>query len=68
MTRYVAPTGSDTGNNDCTTAATPCQTIAHAVGQANDGDTLDLAAGTYNEPSLVIEKHLMIEGQGVVVW
>ena len=31
------------------------------------GDTLDLAAGTYNEPGLVIDKALTIQGQGVVV-
>jgi hypothetical protein len=66
VTRYVAPTGNDTGN-DCTNPANPCATIAHAVAQANDGDTLDLAEGTYVEPGLVIDKNLLIQGQGVVV-
>ena len=53
--------------NTCTNAATPCATIAHAVSQANPGDILDLAAGTYNEPGLVITKALNIQGQGVIM-
>ena len=65
-TRYVAPTGSNAFNN-CTDQAHPCATIAHAVSHANDGDTLNLAGGTYNEPGLTIEKELNIEGQGVIV-
>ncbi len=65
-TRHVATTGSD-ACNDCTDGSEPCATIAYAVAQANAGDTLDLAAGTYNEPGLVIEKTLLIQGQGVVV-
>ena len=39
----------------------------HAVSQANDGDTLDIAAGVYLEPGLVIDKELTIQGAGVVV-
>ncbi len=66
VTRYVATTGSDTGN-DCTDQLSPCATIAHAVSQAVNGDTLDLAAGTYNEPGLVIDKYLHIQGAGVIV-
>jgi hypothetical protein len=64
--RYIATTGDDT-TNDCTNQAAPCATIAHAVGQANPGDTLDLAAGTYHEPGLVIDKTLNVQGQGVLV-
>jgi len=64
--RYVAIAGSDSGN-DCINPVNPCVTIAHAVGQANDGDILDVAAGTYTEPGLLIEKNLIIQGQGVVV-
>ncbi len=64
--RYVATAGSDSGN-DCINPVNPCVTIAHAVGQANDGDILDVAAGTYTEPGLLIEKNLIIQGQGVVV-
>ena len=46
--RYVATTGIDTGN-DCTGALTPCATLAHAASQANSGDTIELAAGVYEE-------------------
>ncbi|MCH8960726.1 MAG: hypothetical protein IH820_05225 [Bacteroidetes bacterium] len=63
--RYVAMAGNDAG--DCTNSLDPCATLAYAVGQANNGDIIDLAAGTYNEPGLLIEKNLIIQGQGVVV-
>ena len=66
-TRYVAPSGEDAFNN-CTDQTQPCVTIAQAVSQANPGDTLDLAAGTYTlSMSLLIDKALTIQGQGVVV-
>lgn len=66
VTRYVAPTGSD-GGNDCTDALNPCATLTHAVAQANDGDTIDVAAGTYAEPGLWIDKKVFIQGAGVIV-
>jgi len=66
VVRYVALTGSDI-ENACRDVLNPCATLARAVNQANDGDIIDLAAGTYNEPGLVIEKNLFIRGQGVVV-
>jgi len=66
--RYVAEGGDDMGgSNDCTSQGSPCRTLTHAVNQANNGDTIDMAAGIYNEPGLVIEKNLIIQGQGVVV-
>lgn len=66
-TRYVATDGRDTFNN-CTVEADACDTIAHAVSQANAGDTIDLAAGIYTlSVSLLIDKALTIQGQGVVV-
>ena len=67
VTRYVAPTGSDT-SNDCANAATPCATLAHGIAQANPGDTLDVAPGAYAELGLVIDKALYFEGQGIIVW
>ena len=64
-TRYVATDGRNAFNN-CTVQADACATLAHAVNRANAGDTLDLAAGTYDE-SLVIDKALNIQGAGVIV-
>jgi hypothetical protein len=45
---YVdANTGND-GNN-CLSTTTACQTIGAAIGKADDGDTINVAAGTYDE-------------------
>ncbi|HMB91209.1 MAG TPA: PQQ-dependent sugar dehydrogenase [Rhodothermales bacterium] len=66
VTRYVALTGNDT-DNDCTDEMSPCLTIGHAATQANPDDTLHIAPGTYPEPNLVIDKHLIVTGQGVVI-
>jgi hypothetical protein len=60
-TRYVAPTGSDSG--DCSVSASPCQTIGYAISQAQDGDTISIGAGTYAE-HLDIEKNLTLVGSG----
>ncbi len=66
MTRYVAMGGVDTG--DCTNIATPCLTLTYTVGQANNGDTIEMATGTYDEAaSLAIDKQLIIKGTDVVV-
>jgi len=46
--RYVAKTGSDTGN-DCTNSASPCFTVSRAVSQATSGDSIHIDAGTYAE-------------------
>ena len=64
-TRYVATGGSD-ANNDCTDNLNPCRTLGHAVNQADEGDVIQLAAGAYNEPGLVIVKKVFIQGEGVV--
>jgi len=66
VTRFVATTGNDTGNN-CTNDANPCATVAHAVSEAVNGDTLNIGPGTYNEPGLLIEKDLDVQGAGVIV-
>jgi hypothetical protein len=47
VTRFVATTGTDTGS--CTSAGSPCLTIAFAAGLTNAGDIVQIAAGTYNE-------------------
>lgn len=60
-TRYVATTGTDAP--DCTNSASPCKTIMYAVGQATDGDTIQIAYGTYVE-SVNTEKVLSFVGAG----
>ena len=47
-TRYVATTGSDSGN-DCTGQGSPCQTVQRAVEVADPGDVIRVAAGTYSD-------------------
>jgi hypothetical protein len=58
--RFVAKTGDDTGN-DCLVEAAPCLTVQHAVDQSVAGDTVDVAAGTYDE-SVVITQTISIFG------
>ena len=59
--------GLDT--NDClsptngTTPAGPCQTIQKAINNANDGDTIVIAAGIYTE-NLKISERVTIIGAG----
>ena len=43
--RYVAQTGTDTG--DCSLLAAPCATVQYAVDVAGTGDTVKIAAGLY---------------------
>jgi hypothetical protein len=45
--RYVAPTGNDT-DNACTNSSVPCRTIQHGVDQAQPGEEIRVAAGTYS--------------------
>ncbi|MCC5865581.1 MAG: hypothetical protein JJU31_10715 [Wenzhouxiangella sp.] len=58
--RFVATTGSN-GGNTCMNAATPCASVGHAISQANAGDRVRVAAGTYTE-SLTIDRHIEISG------
>lgn len=60
QTRYVATTGDDT-NNDCTHQANPCEHVQHAVDQADPGDTVSIAAGSYAE-SVSVRKSLTFTG------
>jgi parallel beta-helix repeat protein len=61
-TRYVSTSGTDSG--DCT--ASPCLTIGYAVGQANAGDTVSVASGTYAE-SVTVTKELSLVGSGATI-
>jgi hypothetical protein len=61
-TRYVATSGSDSGN--CTTS--PCRTISYAVSQASVGDTVSVASGTYTE-SVLVTKRLYLIGHDAII-
>jgi len=62
-TRQVATTGDDT-SNDCSDPNDPCLTIQHAVDEACSGDTINVAAGTYDE-QVVIDKSVTVLGAGI---
>lgn len=62
QTRYVSPAGDDT-ENDCTEQANPCRTVQYAVDQADPGDTVSIAAATYDE-SVRIRISLTLIGSG----
>ena len=62
-TYYVATTGNDSPSNG--SLATPFKTIAYAVSQATSGtDTIDVEAGIYSEPQIVVAHNLTIVGAG----
>jgi parallel beta-helix repeat protein len=64
-TYYVnATSGNDSYNNtQAQDPATPWKTISHAVTNATAGDTINVAAGTYDE-QVVIDKSLTLQGEG----
>jgi hypothetical protein len=60
-TWYVnSVTGNDSFN--CMTPATACQTINGAIGKAASGDTINVAAGTYNESVSIGKDNLTLLG------
>jgi conserved repeat domain/conserved repeat domain len=56
---FVSPSGVD--GNDCLSSGTACLTIGGAIGKASSGDTINVAAGTYNE-NLTIAIALTLSG------
>jgi hypothetical protein len=60
-TRFVAKGGADAPA--CTSSAAPCATINYAVGQANDGDTIQIGPGTFVE-TVETNKVLSFNGAG----
>ena len=59
-TYYVATTGNDANPGS---SGSPWLTIQHAVSTAASGDTIMVAAGTYDE-QVIIDKSLTIQGAG----
>jgi hypothetical protein len=62
-TRFVAPTGSDEAGNNCLSSADPCQTVQWGIEEAEAGDTVSIAAGTYRG-EFQVDKELKLVGQG----
>ncbi len=60
-TLYVSTTGSDAAN--CTSPSTACATINGAIGKAVAGDTIKVAAGTYDQ-TVAIDKAIRLAGAG----
>jgi len=65
-TRFVATTGSDSSNT-CANSSTPCLTIQHAVDVACDGETVSVAAGTYDESPQVLKSLTIQSASGKAV-
>ncbi len=63
--RYVEPDGND-DENSCLTPADPCATITHAISRAEPGDVIRLAGGFYTESNVVVDRSVIIQGDGEV--
>ncbi|RMD84359.1 MAG: hypothetical protein D6815_04380, partial [Candidatus Dadabacteria bacterium] len=64
-TRYVATGGNDLANL-CENSGNPCATVQHGVDVACVGETVEVAAGTYQE-QVRIDKSLTLAGAGAGV-
>ncbi|MBN1483685.1 MAG: right-handed parallel beta-helix repeat-containing protein [Chloroflexia bacterium] len=62
-TWYVSTAGDD--GNDCLAASSPCLTLQGALAKAASGDTLLIAAGTYEE-NLLLDKDITLQGLDMV--
>ncbi|HLE18060.1 MAG TPA: hypothetical protein VI728_07220, partial [Syntrophales bacterium] len=62
---YVAPAGDDA--NSCTSVSNPCQTLQGAADKADDGDTINMAAGTYPTMDTAIANWAEIHKQVTIV-
>ena len=60
-TRYVAPSGRDTGNS-CLDATNPCLTLQRAHDVSQSGDTVEVKAGRY-DGALVISRAVDFKGE-----
>lgn len=58
--RYVQTGKIDAG--DCSTPISACATITYALGQASAGDEIKVAAGTYTEAEITVNKAVTITG------
>jgi uncharacterized repeat protein (TIGR01451 family) len=59
--RWVAPSGADSG--DCSLQASPCQSIAYALTQVASGETVRIAAGTYEAPLSISTDGVQLIGE-----
>jgi hypothetical protein len=62
-TTWFVNAGSGADSATCGASSSPCKTIGAAVGNAAAGDTVQVAAGTYNE-QVTITKTLAVRGPG----
>ena len=68
-TRYVAMNGNNTSNT-CTDSSAPCATIQYAISQADTGEEVRVASGTYTDLHVTggmtavvqIDKSITIQG------
>lgn len=67
LVRFVDMAGGDAGNS-CLNAALPCATIQHAIDVAGSGDTIQIAAGVYNQRVRIENKtDLILAANGVTL-